>query len=203
MGGGIYAVQARRERERQGAPETVCRAEATKRGIFVFTSRFFRLRLHYKTLEDAFIAAKYPDMYTITLLCDVTDITSTVTVSGSCTLDMNGFDITGSCTVFHVTGALTLLDLTDSGSSLTSTSGDCAVLSDWVYQQWNVNVISETGAAIISNIDNTLYSHSFCIYSGTASGKTYGVYSKVNVAFYGGTITGGTAYYFSEAGEAP
>ena len=110
------------------APYIDATSSMTKNGVSVFVAKVGEIG--YLTLQDAFAAARDGD--TVTLFSDV-ELNETLTVAAgkSVTLDLAGFTIESSTTVFDVSGALTLyggtLIVTDSAKDMFTVAAEGSV----------------------------------------------------------------------------
>jgi uncharacterized repeat protein (TIGR02543 family) len=162
----------------------------------------------YTSLQEAFDKAAHYS--TITLLTDV-QLTSTISFSTEkrIFLDMNGYDITGNCTILALSNkaSLYLEDMTGAGSKILSDSPDqsAVIVSDdtvsYKYTeiyQFDVSIISTNamGVEIVGGAAG--------IYSGSIEGGTYGVSCNNDIFnLGGGTVSGGIAYFTSNTGCTP
>lgn len=146
---------------------------------------------------------------TITLLTDVrlTDTVSLLSETDTMfDLDMNGHNITGNCTIFAFSGKISiyLKNPKQTGGTITSSSPDQSAVimsspNTGGMEISDISIVSENAVGVES--DGAVIE----LNSGSIRGGTYGVScdNSGSFSFYGGMVSGGTAYFTSNSGYTP
>ena len=165
----------------------------------------------YDTIADAIAAAT--NAQTITMIKDVTDVSSAIEVSKTITLDLNGKTISGNISNYfiNITSSVTIKDSSTDGTGKiqnttddgygyginVDSNGTLTVESGIIYSDnrtiYNVGTLTISNGTFKSTTSSAIWNvGTLTISNGTFTGATNAIYSyKGTSTISGGTFTGG------------